>query len=129
MPDNRAFVGEVDPAAGARLWYLDGTGVRQPVEHVVAHSPEGLSWGYPGNGPADAALSILHAATGDRDTAERLHQGFMHDVLAKLPVNERFALPAAQVEAWLAANGVELTPGPPPRAPHVGHRAARPGPR
>ncbi len=110
MPDRRAFVGEVDPVAGARLWFLDGTGVRQPVEHAVHHSPEGLSWGYVGKGPADAALSILAAATGNRETAERLHEGFMRDVLAKLPVNERFALPATQVELWLGANGAELAP-------------------
>ena len=110
MPDRRAFVGEVDPTAGARLWFLDGTGVRQRVDHVVQHSPEGLAWGYAGKGPADAALSILTAATGDRQTAERLHEGFMRDVLAKLPINERFALPAAQVETWLGANGAELGP-------------------
>jgi len=110
VPDRRAFVGEVDPSAGARLWFLDGTGVRQPVDHVVQHSPDGLSWGYAGKGPADAALSILVAATGNRETAEGLHEVFMRDVLAKLPVNERFALPAAQVEAWLGANGAELAP-------------------
>ena len=110
MPDRRAFVGEVDPSAGARLWYLDGTGVRQPVAHVVQRSPDGLSWGYAGKGPADAALSILVAATGNRETAEALHEAFMHDILAKLPVNERFALPAAHVEAGLGANGAELAP-------------------
>ncbi len=105
MPDNRAFLGEVDPDAGARLWFLDGTGVRQPVEHVVSRSPSGLAWGYVGNGPADAALSILTAATGDAQLAERRHEEFMRDVLTKLQVNERFALPAAQVEGWVAAPG------------------------
>ena len=121
MPDNRAFVGEVDPVAGARLWYLDGTGVRQPVDHVVRHSPDGLSWGYPGNGPADAALSLLTAATGNPETAERLHQAFMRDVLAKLAVNERFVLPADHVEAWLAASGAEI--GPARRRPAPGEGA------
>ena len=109
MSDHRAFVGEVDPAGGARLWFLDGTGIRQPIARVVQHSPEGLSWGYAGKGPADAALSILKAAAGSQETAERHHQAFMQEVLARLPVNERFALPAGHVEAWLAAKGVERT--------------------
>ncbi len=117
MADSRAFVGEVDPEAGARLWYLDGTGVRQPVEHLVTHSASGLAWGYAGNGPADAAVSMLTVATGDRETAERLHGDFMRDVLAKLPLNERFALPVAQVEAWLALHDVDGGPGRRPQRP------------
>ena len=108
MPDKRAFVGEVDPDHGARLWLLDGTGVSEAVEHVVNRSPDGLSWGYRGNGPADAALSILVFATGDRGTAERLHDAFMSEVLAKVPVNERFALPVSEVGAWLSAHGGRL---------------------
>lgn len=29
------------------------------VQHVIKHSPTGMSWGYGGSGPADCALSIL----------------------------------------------------------------------
>lgn len=111
MADDRAFVGEVDPDAGARLWYLDGTGVRRPVEHVAGRSADGLAWGYAGNGPADAAVSILTVATGNGETAERLHDGFMREVLAKLPLNERFALPVATVEGWLRDHGIERPAG------------------
>ena len=35
------------------------------LNHVVRHSPTGLSWGYGGSGPADTARSILLAALGD----------------------------------------------------------------
>lgn len=110
MADQRTFVGEADPGGGNRLWYHDGTGVRRPVEHVARHSPHGLSWGYAGKGPADAALSLLAAATGNEEAAEAHHQAFMGEVVAKLPVSERFALPVGHVEAWLAAKGVELGP-------------------
>ena len=102
-----AYVGEVDPEGGAQLWLFNGAGVRQPVDHVARHSRAGLAWGYAGNGPADAALSILTVATGDGDVAERHHQAFMREVVAKLPVNERFALPGAEVDAWLHRHGFD----------------------
>jgi hypothetical protein len=111
MATDAAFVGEVDPAGGARLWLLDGAGVRQPVHHVARHSRGSVAWGYPGDGPADAALSILTVATGDPLAAERLHQDFMREVVAKLPVNERFALPGAEVDRWLGRHGFQQVPG------------------
>lgn len=116
MSDMRAFVGEFDPAAGARLWFLNGSGRREPVEHLVDQSPHGMSWGYAGNGPADAALSMLTVAIGDRNKAAELQDEFMRDVLAKLPVNERFTLPFAQVETWLGAHGVARGRPRPPSA-------------
>ncbi|MEA2825734.1 MAG: hypothetical protein QOG43_173 [Actinomycetota bacterium] len=112
MGTDAAFMGEVDPAGGARLWLLDGAGVRQPVDHVARHSRGSVAWGYQGAGPADAALSILTVATGDPLAAERLHQDFMREVVAKLPVNERFALPRAEVDRWLGRHGFQPAPGP-----------------
>lgn len=35
------------------------------VDHVVRHSPTGMSWGFGGSGPADCARSLLIAALGD----------------------------------------------------------------
>lgn len=102
-----AYVGEVDPDGDAQLWFFNGAGVRQPVDHVARHSRAGLAWGYAGNGPADAALSILTVATGDAEVAERHHQAFMREVVAKLPVNERFALPRTEVDAWLHRHGFD----------------------
>ncbi|MGH9154117.1 MAG: DUF6166 domain-containing protein [Acidimicrobiales bacterium] len=101
-------MGEVDPNGAAQLWFFNGAGVRQPVDHVAHHSRAGLAWGYAGNGPADAALSILTVATGDAEVAERHHQAFMREVVAKLPVNERFALPGPEVDAWLHRHGFDV---------------------
>lgn len=105
MPED-AFVGTVDGGVG-RLWYHDGGGVRQEVPHVVRDSPGGLSWGFAGRGPGDAALSILAAEVGDVARAEPYRKAFTEEVVAKLPLNERFALPRADVRSWLAAKGYE----------------------
>jgi len=101
-----AFVGEVDAGVN-RLWYHDGAGVRQQVPHVVRDSPGGLAWGFEGKGPADAALSILAAELGDAARAEPYRKAFTAEVVAKLPLNERFALPRAEVQSWLASKGYE----------------------
>jgi len=103
-----AFVGTIDSGVN-RLWYHDGAGVRQEVPHVVRDSPGGLSWGFAGKGPGDAALSILTAETGDAVRAEPYRKAFTEEVVAKLPLNDRFALPRAEVRAWLAAKGYEHT--------------------
>ena len=120
--DGAAYVGEVG-ADGARLWFFDGTGVRQPVDHVVLNSRGGVAWGYSGNGPADAALSILTVETGDPVAAERLHKTFMRDVLAPLPLNERFALSRPDVQAWLERHGFERPAELVPRQPVTGSAA------
>jgi hypothetical protein len=101
-----AFVGEVTDGVG-RLWYHDGAGARQEVPHVVRDSPGGLSWGFAGKGPSDAALSILAAEVGDVARAEPYRQAFTDEVVAKLPINGRFALSRDQVRSWLASKGYE----------------------
>ena len=132
-----AFVGTVEGGVG-RLWYYDGAGVRQEVPHIVRDSPGGLSWGFAGKGPSDAALSLLAAELGDVAGAEPYRQAFTDEVMAKLPLNERFALPRAEVRAWLAAKGHEA-PAPqrrrppqpgssddmPPQGPDVDRQAAQ----
>lgn len=37
------------------------SGLQANVQHVVLHSPTGLSAGFAGSGPADLALSVMHA--------------------------------------------------------------------
>ena len=51
----------------------------------VWHSPAGFEWGYGGSGPADLALNILLAATGDRDFSARHHQDFKWQYVSRLP--------------------------------------------
>ncbi len=114
------YVGEVDDN-GARLWYHNGDGARQDVPHVIVDSPVGLAWGFAGNGPADTARSILVAETGSAKTAELLYEAFTVDVVSKLPLNQRFALPRTQVREWLVANAPDHALAPlPRRAPAQG---------
>ena len=55
------------------------------THHWVWHSPTGFDWGCEGSGPADLALNILFAVTGDRDFAARHHHDFKREHVAQLP--------------------------------------------
>ena len=57
---------------------------REPLKHVVLHSPDGFEWGYLGSGPADLALSILvDYFEKDQTRAELYHQAFKEMFVAK----------------------------------------------
>ena len=66
---------------------------------VRNHSPSGIEWGYGGSGPSQLALAILLAMT-DRETAERRHQQFKVDIIARISESE-WALPLRDVRRWL----------------------------
>ena len=79
----------------------DGLAVVTGVAHEwVWHSPAGFEWGYGGSGPADLALNILLAATGDRDFAASCHQQFKRDLVGPLPASGG-TIPAATVRDWV----------------------------
>lgn len=61
------------------------------------HSPDGLSWGYHGSGPAQAALAILCDALHDDARALQLYQSFKSRVLAALPMDEEWQMTHDQV--------------------------------
>jgi hypothetical protein len=96
-----AYVGDVDKAGVARLDLVGSDGACQALVPPGA----ALSWGYVGQGPSSTAAVILAAETGDAAVAERLRDDFARDVLSRLPVNGRFALPRAEVRDWLVAQG------------------------
>jgi hypothetical protein len=50
---------------------------REPLKHLVLHSPTGMEWGYLGSGPADLALSILADWFGESPTEKELRMGSM----------------------------------------------------
>ena len=66
---------------------------------VRNHSPTGPEWGYDGSGPSQLALAILLAVT-DRETAERRHQKFKRDVIARIN-DSQWSLPLRDVRRWL----------------------------
>lgn len=68
-------------------------------QQLINHSPDGFEWGYLGSGPAQLALALLLDATGDPETAERLHQQFKACVVA-LWGNE-WEISADEIIAWI----------------------------
>jgi len=71
------------------------------VPHVIKrHSPSGFEWGYEGSGPADLALAILLAVTGDEKLADRLYQQFKRDVIARVP-RDGAVIKRVTIEEWI----------------------------
>ena len=66
---------------------------------VRNHSPTDIEWGYSGSGPAQLALAIL-LERSSRETAERLHQRFKDDFIARIRTAE-WRLPVQTVDRWL----------------------------
>jgi len=58
------YHGNRTPAGTAIIAHDWHTGSRDPLRHVIRHSPTGLEWGYGGSGPADLARSLLIDALG-----------------------------------------------------------------
>lgn len=71
------------------------------VPHVIKrHSPTGFEWGYEGSGPADLALAILLAVTGNEKLADRLYQQFKRDVIARVP-RDGAVIKRVTIEEWI----------------------------
>jgi hypothetical protein len=71
------------------------------VPHAIAfHSLTGFEWGYGGSGPAELALNILYAVTGDRKFSMKHHQDFKWDFVAVMPV-EGGVIKRDEILAWL----------------------------
>lgn len=74
---------------------------------IVRHSPTGFEWGYGGSGPADLALNILYAVTGNKELAMRYYQQFKWDFIAKVP-EEGGVIKRDEIIEWLRRNGCEV---------------------
>ena len=82
-----------------------GRAVIEGVPHEwVWHSPTGFEWVYGGSGPADLALNILLAATGDRDFAAQHHQSFKWRFVASLPLTTSGIPPASDAVRYSLLN-------------------------
>lgn len=84
----KTYVGRRDRTGTAIVFVIDEHGESTKLAlclNLANHSPTGFEWGYAGSGPAQLALALLVDATGDEQTALRLHQEFKFTVIAKLP--------------------------------------------
>lgn len=78
----------------------------KPLEHIVFHSPTGVSWGFGGSGPADLSLSILtDHFNGDKGKAMKYHQDFKWDFVAYF--RDSWSLTDLEIEAWLKEKGAK----------------------
>jgi len=97
---------------GEMDWHVTFDG--QPLDprnDLYNHSPNGLSWGYNGSGPAQCALAMLahyfrHRGmpkkTADR-LAVQLHQDFKCRVIAQLEKDEPWVLTLDQMDEHVQA--------------------------
>lgn len=100
----RFFVG-LRPVQGAcQVWEVDDhcSEPLHPRLDLHRHSPTGFEWGYSGSGPAQLALAMLAAVTGDDDATEKLYQRFKLQVIGALP-RPGWVMHAALVEEWIIA--------------------------
>jgi hypothetical protein len=67
---------------------------------IVLHSPTGFEWGYGGSGPADLALNILYAVTGNKELALRHYQEFKWTFIAAMP-EEGGTIRRDDILSWL----------------------------
>lgn len=87
-PEQASLVDYDGPYGGGdiRLWRDDNGTAHANVPHaLILHSPTGFEFGYAGSGPADLALNILIAITGDPDWAKEKHQVFKEQFIAAIP--------------------------------------------
>lgn len=100
----KTYFGVIDSLSGWQLLVEQG-GVRQHVAlrlDIANHSPDGVSWGYHGSGPAQCALAILCDALGDAERARKLYQRFKVDYVAQWRPAEPWALTESEVKRWVA---------------------------
>lgn len=71
------------------------------------HSPTGFSWGYGGSGPAQTALAILLAVSGDETVAQRHYQTFKFEHVASWPQDADVTV-ELDVPGWLARAEAEM---------------------
>lgn len=88
-------------------YLLHGTAFINVPHAIVRHSPAGFEWGYGGSGPADAALNILLAVTGNREIAEQHYQQFKWEFIAPMP-EEGGVIKRDEIIEWLRRNGCEV---------------------
>ncbi len=71
----------------------------KPRNGLMDHSPDGLSWGYAGSGPAQLALAMLMEVFDDWERVRPIYQRFKDHFIARLPQNTNWTADGADVMA------------------------------
>jgi len=79
-------------------WSQGPRGNWTDLEHIVHHSPTGMSWGYAGSGPADLAFSILSHHLSD-DPAPALYQAFKGAFVVGW--GDEWKITSQEISAWI----------------------------
>lgn len=70
-----------------------------PRMDLALCSPDGLSWGYPGSGPAQLAVAMLMEVLGDWERVQRIRHRFHDRLLARIPQNRNWTADGADILA------------------------------
>jgi hypothetical protein len=84
-----------------QVFVIRGGQVRllNPRNDLMNHSPNGLSWGYQGSGPAQLALAMLMEVCGDWERVRPIYQRFKDQFIARIPQNANWTADGADVLA------------------------------
>lgn len=121
-----SYLGRIRADGTRELWWEPGGGA--PFDYLPSvrrRSADGPSWGYQGDGPADAAETILLHATSDAPAALAHANSFCTEVLLHQPVGEDLDLPATAVFEWMRARGISRGAGWGPQGPQPVVEVAR----
>ena len=68
-----------------------------PRNDLMNHSPDGLSWGYAGSGPAQLALALLMELLNDWERVQPIYQRFKEHFVARIPQHTNWTADGADV--------------------------------
>jgi hypothetical protein len=70
-----------------------------PCNDLRNHSPDGLSWGYLGSGPAQLALAMLMQVFQDWSRVQPIYQTFKEHFVARIPQYANWTADGADVHS------------------------------
>lgn len=79
--------------------FRDGNIIDTKID-LKNHSPLGLSWGYNGSGPSQAALSVLCNFTKDNEFSLKYYMDFKDDVICQLPLKD-CVIKYSEIQHWV----------------------------
>ena len=68
-----------------------------PRKDLECCSPDGLSWGYRGSGPAQLAVAMLMEVFGDWERVQRIRHEFNDRFVTKIPQNRNWTADGADI--------------------------------